>query len=84
MHASQWLQALVAATLVTACAAYWLGRIFPRLGHKAWQGTGGLLRYLHAPEALIRHAQTRSRPRPKGACGGCSGCAGKDDCGPKT
>lgn len=29
MHAAGWLQALVAAALVMACAAYWLGRLFP-------------------------------------------------------
>ncbi|GBQ49137.1 DUF6587 family protein [Komagataeibacter sucrofermentans] len=83
MHVAGWLQALVAATLVMACAAYWLGRLFPPLGQKGWQATAGLLRRLHAPQALIRHAQTRARPRPKGGCGGCSGCAG-GDCGPKN
>ncbi|AZV39262.1 hypothetical protein CFR75_08260 [Komagataeibacter xylinus] len=83
MHAPQWLQALVAATLVAACAAYWLGRLFPRLGQAGWQATAGLLRRIHAPQALIRPAQARARPRPKGGCGGCSGCADKD-CGPKT
>ncbi|MBV1831658.1 hypothetical protein HNW77_13485 [Komagataeibacter sp. AV436] len=83
MHAAGWLQALVAATLVTACAAYWLGRLFPPLGLKGWRATAALLRSLHAPQALIRRAETKARPRASGGCGGCSGCAG-GDCGPKT
>ncbi|MGY6768256.1 DUF6587 family protein [Komagataeibacter sp. NFXK3] len=83
MHAPQWLQVLVAAMLVMACAAYWLGRLFPRLGQKGWQATAGMLGRLHAPEALIRHAQARGRPRRKGGCGGCSGCEG-GNCDPKS
>ncbi|AHI26904.1 hypothetical protein BGC31_06320 [Komagataeibacter xylinus] len=81
MHLATLSQTLLACGLVGACALYWAGRLFPALARKGWWRMAGVLRRLHAPPALIRHATRRATPRTAGGCGGCSGCGG-DRCAP--
>ena len=76
MHVSPLIQVMVAGIVVMACGLYWMGRLFPALGQKGWQTTGTMLRGLHAPDRLVRHASRRGGPQARRGCGGCSGCSG--------
>ncbi|MCE2565524.1 DUF6587 family protein [Komagataeibacter sp. FNDCF1] len=81
MHVLSLLQVMVAGLVVMACGLYWMGRLFPALGHKGWQTTGTILRGLHAPAPLVRYATRRGVPQTRQGCGGCSGCS-RASCGP--
>lgn len=77
-HMAPLLQILCAGTVVMACAAYWLGRMFPALGSRSWQAAGTVLRGLHAPGRMVRYATRRANRGTRNGCGGCSGCAGRN------